>query len=119
MELWLLVSDNQFFKNRIMKNTQRVFLIVFSLVACVLELILLVNIFPKTGLGRIIYIPLWIIIFLFISIWLTKGNKPLKKTLINLIIAHLIFFHIMVWNWPQSAAIQGNLVKEFYGKVYE
>ena len=85
----------------------------------ILEVVLLVNMFPKTGLSRIIYIPFWIILFLIISIWLTKKSNTLKKTIMSLIIVHLILFHIMLWSWPQSAAIKKNLVEEFYGKVYK
>ena len=85
----------------------------------ILEVVLLVNMFPKTGLSRIIYIPFWIILFLLITIWLTKKSNTLKKTIMSLIIVHLILFHIMLWSWPQSAAINKNLVEEFYGKVYK
>ena len=96
---------------------QRILLVAISILAGILELVLLVNIFPQTGMGRIIYIPFWIIVNLSISIWLTKKNKTLKKTIMSLIITHLILFQIMLWSWPQSAAIQKNLVEEFYGKV--
>lgn len=96
------------------KLNQRILLIILSLLVCILELTLLVNLFPQTGLSRIVYIPFWIIILFFITLWLTKDKKPLKKALINLILFHLIFFHIIMWSWPQSAAIQKNLVKEFY-----
>ena len=99
------------------KFNQRILLIILSILVCILELTLLVNLFPQTGLSRIVYIPFWIIILFFITLWLTKNKKPLKKILINLTIAHLILFHLMIWSWPQSSAIQKNLVKEFYQKV--
>ena len=98
------------------KLNQRILLVVISLIAVILELGLLLNIFPQTGMGRIIYIPFWIILHFLIAMWMTKKRKTLKKAIINLAIVHLILFHIMLWNWPQSAAIQKNLVEEFYGK---
>lgn len=106
-------------RNQMIKFNQRIFLIGISVLACVLELILLVNVFPQTGLGRIVYIPFWIIIFFFVSILFTKNKRPLKKVIFSLTIVHLILFHIMLWSWPQSAAIKKNLVEEFYGKVYK
>jgi hypothetical protein len=99
------------------KFNQRILLIILSIFVCILELTLLVNLFPQTGLSRIVYIPFWIIIVFFITLWLTKNKKTLKKVLINLIVMHLILFHLMIWSWPQSSAIQKNLVKEFYQKV--
>jgi hypothetical protein len=99
-----------------MKNNQSILLITISILVGILELVLLVNVFPQTGMGRIIYIPFWIILYILISIWLTKKSKTLKKSIINLVIFHLILFHIMLWSWPQSAAIQKNLVEEFYVK---
>jgi hypothetical protein len=99
------------------KFNQRILLIILSIFVCILELTLLVNLFPQTGLSRIVYIPFWIIIVFFIALLLTKNKKSLKKVLINLIVAHLILFHLMIWSWPQSSAIQKNLVKEFYQMV--
>ncbi len=100
-----------------MKFNQRILLIILSILVCILELTLLVNLFPQTGLSRIVYIPFWIIIVFFITLSLTKSKKTLKKVLINLIVIHLILFHLMIWSWPQSSAIQKNLVKEFYQMV--
>ena len=102
-----------------MKYKQRILLIAISILVGILELVLLINVFPQTGMERIIYIPFWIISYLSISIWSTKKSKTLKKSLVNLVIIHLILFHIMLWSWPQAAAIQKNLVKELYGKVYK
>jgi hypothetical protein len=99
------------------KLNRRILLVVTSLIAVILELVLLLNIFPQTGMGRIILIPFWIIVNLLISIWLSKKNKTLKRTILSLIIIHVILFHIMLWSWPQSAALEKNLVEEFYGKV--
>ena len=95
-------------------HKQKTLLIILSLLASILELVLLVNLFPQTGLSRIVYIPFWIIILFCITLWLTKGEKSFKKTIINLIIVHIILFHIIMWSWPQSSAIKQNLVKEFY-----
>ncbi len=99
------------------KFNQRILLIILSILVCILELTLLVNLFPQTGLSRIVYIPFWIIIVFFITLSLTKNKKTLKKVLINLIVMHLILFHLMIWSWPQSSAIQKNLAKEFYQMV--
>ena len=100
------------------KFNQATFIGIISFLTGILELVLLVNLFPQTGLSRIVYIPFWIIVCLLFSIWLTKKNKTLRKTIISLIIFHLIFFHLMLWSWPQSAAIQKNLINEFYGNIY-
>jgi hypothetical protein len=82
-----------------------------------LEILVLIKLFPQTGLSRILYIPIWIIIFLFVSLWLTKKSDSLKKIVLKMIIVHIILFHIMLWSWPQSAAIKKNLIPEFYGKI--
>jgi len=99
------------------KFNQRILLIILSIFVCILELTLLVNLFPQTGLSRIVYIPFWIIIVFFITEKKKKNKKTLKKVLINLIVVHLILFHLMIWSWPQSSAIQKNLVKQFYQMV--
>jgi hypothetical protein len=100
------------------KFNQTIFIDIISLLVVILELVLLVNIFPQTGLSRIIYIPFWIIVCFLISIWLTKKNNTIRKKIISLIIFHLILFHLMLWSWPQSSAIQKNLINEFYGNIY-
>ena len=99
------------------KLKQRILLIVLSILVCVLELTLLINLFPQTGLSRIVYIPFWIIIIFLITLSLTKNKKTFKKILINLVLTHLIVFHLMLWSWPQSSAKHKNLVVEFYQKV--
>lgn len=99
------------------KLKQRILLIVLSILVCVLELTLLINLFPQTGLSRIVYIPFWIIIIFLITLSLTKNKKMFKKVLTNLVISHLIVFHLMLWSWPQSSAKHKNLVEEFYQKV--
>ncbi len=95
----------------------KIFLITISIIISFLEIFLLIKLFPQTGLSRILYIPIWIIIFLFVSLWLTKKSDSLKKNVLKMIIVHIVLFHIMLWSWPQSAAIKKNLIAEFYGKI--
>ena len=84
---------------------------------CSLEMLLLIKVFPQTGLSRILYIPFWIIIYFLVSIWLTKKSTTLNKIVVRMILVHIILFHIMLWSWPQSAAIKKNLITELYEKI--
>ena len=101
------------------KTNPKIILIVISIIICITELVLLINIFPQTGLARIIYVPFWIITYLFGSIWLSRitKSKSWKNILIIWFLIHIIIFHIMLLSWPQSSAIQKNLIVEFYSKI--
>ena len=55
-------SQKQETQNKMIKFNQTIFIDIISLLVVILELVLLVNIFPQTGLSRIIYIPFWIIV---------------------------------------------------------
>lgn len=99
------------------KHNQKTLLLFTSVILGILEIMLFVNIFPQTGLARVLYIPFYIIVCLLISMRLIKKKHTLKKTIIILIVFHLIFFHFILWSWPQSATIQKNLVNEFYKNI--
>ena len=108
--------------NRIlkMKNTKfskkLLLLVSIALILCITELSLLVFLFPQTGLSRIFYIPFWIFIYIVIALLINSKIAKVrgKEVLLLNVIFHIIAFHIMLYSWPQSAALTKNLIVEFY-----
>jgi uncharacterized membrane protein YoaT (DUF817 family) len=99
------------------KKSQRILLfVIIAIILCIAKLSLLVYLFPQTGLSRIFYIPLWIFVYTIIAILLSRQNldRSGKKVLFTNVIFHVLTFHIMLYSWPQSAAIRKNLIFEFY-----
>lgn len=103
-----------------MKNTKfsrKLLLFVsIALILCITELSLLVFLFPQTGLSRIFYIPFWIFIYMVIALLINSKIAKMrgKEVLLLNVIFHIIAFHIMLYSWPQSAALTKNLIVEFY-----
>ena len=102
-----------------MKNTKfsrKLLLVSIALILCIAELSLLVFLFPQTGLSRIFYIPFWIFIYTVIALLINSNIAKMsgKEVLLLNVIFHIIAFHIMLYSWPQSAAITKNLIVEFY-----
>lgn len=91
--------------------------IFISILIGISEMILLINLFPQTGLSRIVFIPFLITMNLILTLGLNIILKSysLKIKTISFALIQIGFFHFCLWLWPQSAAIQKNLITEFYG----
>jgi hypothetical protein len=99
-----------------MDNRRKWTSIIVSVITCILEMYLLVVLFPQTGLARIVFIPMNVTIMIITVVIIIKvsGQKTLKLFIWNMAIMHLVLFHLYLLIWPQSAAIHRNLISEFY-----
>lgn len=113
----VLKKLNRILKMKNTKFSRKLLLFVsIALILCITELSLLVFLFPQTGLSRIFYIPFWIFIYMVIALLINSKIAKMrgKEVLLLNVIFHIIAFHIMLYSWPQSAALTKNLIVEFY-----
>jgi len=91
-------------------------LILVSVIITVIISLTLIKIFPKTGLSRIVFIPLLLCINLILTFGISKILKNHSKKFITFgyIFLQIGFFHFCLWIWPQSSANHKNLITEFY-----
>jgi hypothetical protein len=94
-------------------------LILISLIITVIISIALINLFPKTGLSRIVFIPLLLGINLVLTFGINKILKRHSKKFLTYgyILLQFGFFHLCLWIWPQSSANHKNLITEFYSLI--
>lgn len=95
-------------------------ILIFSISICVGEILLLINLFPQTGLARIVYVPFYIIlvIILTIVIYRKTKNKEKKMQIICWIIFHFLIFNFIIWSWPDDGK-RVNVIGEFYNKLLQ
>ena len=100
-----------------MKTSAKI--VLFSSLICVIEMILLVKTFPKTGLSRVIFIPFFVSLNLILTIILVRflNGKSKKIIITSVILTQICLFLMYLWFWPQSSAIEKNLIYEFYQRI--
>jgi Na+/melibiose symporter-like transporter len=101
---------------KIKRPSWKFLFVVIALFIVISEMCLLVSIFPQTGLARILFIPFWIVVSPTFAFFVNRKNheKSLNEILFLNLIFHILFFHLLLYSWPQSSAIKKNLVVEFY-----
>ena len=94
-----------------------IILLILSISICIGEILLLIDLFPQTGLARILYVPFYIILMISLTIILSRKikNKGRNKQIIYWIIFHFLIFNFIIWSWPQDGR-RVNVIGEFYSK---
>ena len=94
-----------------------IILLFLSISICIGEILLLIDLFPQTGLARILYVPFYIILMISLTIILFRKikNKRKNKQIIYWIIFHFLIFNFIIWSWPQDGR-RVNVIGEFYSK---
>lgn len=96
-----------------------VVVITLSILICVGEILVLIKLFPRTGLARMVYVPFYIIAILLVTVVVfnktkTKGRK---KQIVYWTIFYVLFFNYVVWSWPQDGR-NVNVIGEFYRTLF-
>jgi hypothetical protein len=95
-----------------------IILLIFSISVCVGEILLLIDLFPQTGLARMLYVPFYIILMISLTIILFRKikNKGKNMQIIYWVIFHFLIFNFIIWSWPQDGR-KVNVIGEFYSKL--
>jgi hypothetical protein len=95
-----------------------IILLILSISICVGEIFLLIDLFPQTGLARMIYVPFYIILMISLTIILFRKikNKGKNTQIIYWIIFHFLIFNFIIWSWPQDGR-RVNVIGEFYSNL--
>ncbi|WP_179320979.1 hypothetical protein [Winogradskyella helgolandensis] len=94
-----------------------IILLILSISICAGEILLLIDLFPQTGLARMLYVPFYIILMISLTIILFRKikNKGKNEQIIYWIIFHFLIFNFIIWSWPQDGR-RVNVIGEFYSK---
>lgn len=92
-----------------------------SILLLVMELSLLLNLFPLTGFGgRIFTIPFLFVLNLGFAYLIFSYIQQYSSliALLTCLIFYIVVFYLNLYLWPQSSAIKKNLVIEFYSFLF-